>query len=56
MKTVEQIMTRIDGQIDSLDFAIKSSTEETPLKLKREGAKSALEELKKFIMDTRWKE
>ena len=56
MKTVQQILERIEGQKDSLQFALQSSTEDTPLKQKREGALMALEELEKFIRDARWVE
>jgi hypothetical protein len=54
MKTPQQILDRIDGQIESLEFALKSGGEKTDLSLKREGALAALLELKRFITDAKW--
>ena len=55
MKTISDVLTYIDGQVDSLEFCIAESKEETKLKHQREGAKAALETLKRFIVDSRWK-
>ena len=53
-KTVTQILDRIDAQIDSLEFALKSSDEKTDLKLMRQGSLATLKELKRYITDQRW--
>ena len=55
MKTVPEIIARIDGEIESLEFCINDSKEETKLKHQREGAKAAMQMLKRFIEDDRWK-
>ena len=55
MKTMHDVLNYIDAQIDSLEFCIAESKEETKLKHQREGAKAALETLKRFIEDSRWK-
>ena len=55
MKTVSEILARIDGELENLEFCINDSKEETRLKHQREGAKAAFETLKRFIEDDRWK-
>ena len=54
MKTVPQILERMDSEIDSLEFALKASTEKTDLKLMRQGALATLKELYRFITDKKW--
>ena len=54
MKTVQQIIERIDAQIEAFEQALEFSQEETALKHKREGALAALKELKTYITDAKW--
>ena len=54
MKTVQQILARFDEEIENLTFCVESSTDENPLKLKREGALAKLQELRRFITDDKW--
>ena len=51
MKTVEAIIEKLEGNLADLDFALNESREETALKYKRMGARSALQELLRFIRD-----
>lgn len=55
MKTVKQVLDRINEQVESLEFALKSSSEETELKLRREGALAVYKELKRYIEEDGWR-
>ena len=55
MKNTQQILARINAEIESLERVLKGTHRETQFRCMNEGALQAYRELKKFIEEDKWK-